>query len=98
MVFLPTSFDNPNCIYTGVNWGLYDPTRIIVLEFLCEVRLRKRSFTIVDSNPLANLTQWNMDVLVAEMVNLVFHNKVIDKIAMKRLISILLHHFRMVKS
>ncbi|KAK3019582.1 hypothetical protein RJ639_003649 [Escallonia herrerae] len=30
---------------------------------------------------------WNMEVLMAERANLVFHNKVIDGTAMKRLIS-----------
>ncbi|KAF8011592.1 hypothetical protein BT93_J2010 [Corymbia citriodora subsp. variegata] len=36
-----------------------------------------------------------MEVLMAERVNLVFHNKVIDGTAIKRLISRLIDHFGM---
>ncbi|RVW24661.1 DNA-directed RNA polymerase subunit beta' [Vitis vinifera] len=69
--------------------------RIIVLEFLREARSRKGSFTTTDSNPLSNPTQRNMGVLMTERANLVFHNKVIDGTAMKRLISRLIDHFGM---
>ena len=55
----------------------------------------KGSFPITDSNPLSNRTQQNMEVLMAERANLVFHNKVIDGTAMKRLISRLIDHFGM---
>jgi len=44
---------------------------------------------------LSNPTQRNMGVLMAERVDLVFHNKVIDGTAMKRLISRLIDHFGM---
>nr|YP_009748315.1 RNA polymerase beta'' subunit [Pogonia minor]QII89995.1 RNA polymerase beta'' subunit [Pogonia minor] len=44
---------------------------------------------------MLNLTQQNMEVLMAERADLVFHNKVIDGTAMKRLISRLIDHFGM---
>uniref|UniRef100_A0AB74RWK2 DNA-directed RNA polymerase n=1 Tax=Peucedanum huangshanense TaxID=2995350 RepID=A0AB74RWK2_9APIA len=44
---------------------------------------------------MSNSTQRNMEVLMAERANLVFHNKVIDGTAMKRLISRLIDHFGM---
>nr|ASN66215.1 RNA polymerase beta' subunit [Lilium primulinum var. ochraceum] len=44
---------------------------------------------------MSNPTQRNMGVLMAERVDLVFHNKVIDRTAMKRLISRLIDHFGM---
>ncbi|PHT59666.1 DNA-directed RNA polymerase subunit beta'' [Capsicum baccatum] len=53
------------------------------------------SFTIIDSNPLSIPTQRNMEVLMVERANLVFHNKAIDRTAMKRLISRLIEHFGM---
>ncbi|KAL3025584.1 hypothetical protein AAZX31_04G186500 [Glycine max] len=46
---------------------------------------------IVEPNP----TEWNMEVLMAEWANLVFHNKVIGGTAIKRLISRLIDHFGM---
>ncbi|CAB4299884.1 unnamed protein product [Prunus armeniaca] len=67
----------------------------IVTEFLCESRSRKGSFPIIDSNPLSNPTQRNREVLMAERANLVFHNKVIDGTAIKRLIRRLIDHFGM---
>ncbi|PHT30264.1 hypothetical protein CQW23_30153 [Capsicum baccatum] len=69
--------------------------RYIVPEFIRESRSIKGSFTITDSNPLSNPTQRNMEVLMAERANLVFHNKAIDGNAMKRLISRLIEHFGM---
>ncbi|KAH0682407.1 hypothetical protein KY289_020159 [Solanum tuberosum] len=69
--------------------------RSIVPEFIRESRSIKGSFTITDSNPLSNPTQRNMEVLMAERANLVFHNKAIDGTAMKRLISRLIEHFGM---
>ncbi|KAJ7941402.1 DNA-directed RNA polymerase subunit beta'' [Quillaja saponaria] len=81
---------------TDVDSGLSGLTRIIVLEFLLrESRSRKGSFLIIDSNPLSNPTERNMEVLMAERANLVFHNKVIDGTAIKRLISRLIDHFGM---
>uniref|UniRef100_UPI003002ED6A RNA polymerase beta'' subunit n=1 Tax=Corispermum chinganicum TaxID=1076197 RepID=UPI003002ED6A len=44
---------------------------------------------------MSNPTQRNMEVLMAERANLVFHNKAIDGTAMKRLISKLIDHFGM---
>lgn len=44
---------------------------------------------------MSNPTQRNMEVLMAERANLVFHNKAIDGTAMKRLISRLIDHFGM---
>ena len=44
---------------------------------------------------MSNPTQRNMEVLMAERANLVFHNKAIDGTAMKRLISRLIEHFGM---
>lgn len=73
--------------HTCGNSGLSNFIGIIISEFLCESRLRKGSFRITDLGPLWNLTQQNMEVLMAERTNLVFHNKVIDGTAMKRLIS-----------
>nr|YP_009354195.1 RNA polymerase beta'' subunit [Rehmannia piasezkii]AQZ40739.1 RNA polymerase beta'' subunit [Rehmannia piasezkii] len=67
----------------------------MILEFLRESRSRKGSFPITDSNPLSNRTQQNMEVFMAERANLVFHNKVIDGTAMKRLISRFIDHFGM---
>ncbi|KEH38805.1 putative DNA-directed RNA polymerase [Medicago truncatula] len=46
---------------------------------------------IVEPNP----TEWNMEVLMAERANLVFHNNVIGGTAIKRLISRLMDHFGM---
>ncbi|PHU30422.1 DNA-directed RNA polymerase subunit beta'' [Capsicum chinense] len=69
--------------------------RYIVPEFIRESRSIKVSFTITDSNPLLNPTQRNMEVLMAKQVNLVFHNKAIDRTAMKQLISRLIEHFEM---
>jgi DNA-directed RNA polymerase subunit beta' len=60
-----------------------------------EIKLRKGSFRIIHSGPLSNPTQQNMEVLMAERADLVFHNKVIDGAAMKRLISRLIDHFGM---
>ncbi|KAK4394424.1 DNA-directed RNA polymerase subunit beta' [Sesamum angolense] len=77
------------------NSDLFTSTRPIVPEFLRESKSRKGSFPITDSNLLSNRTQQNMEVLLAERANLVFHNKVIDGIAMKRLISRLIDHFGM---
>ncbi|KAL3613134.1 DNA-directed RNA polymerase subunit beta'' [Castilleja foliolosa] len=71
------------------------PNYPIVPEFLRQSRSRKGSFPITDSNPLSNRTQQNMEVLMAERANLVFHNKVIDGTAMKRLISRFIDHFGM---
>nr|YP_010997335.1 RNA polymerase beta'' subunit [Darlingtonia californica]UZS76861.1 RNA polymerase beta'' subunit [Darlingtonia californica] len=68
---------------------------MLIPEFLRELRSRKGSFSITDSNPLSNPTQRNMEVLMAERANLVFHNKAIDGTAMKRLISRLIDHFGM---
>ncbi|KAG4208516.1 hypothetical protein ERO13_A03G137650v2 [Gossypium hirsutum] len=70
----------------------------IYLRYLVEIhksRSRKGSFPIIDSNPLAKSTQRNKGVFMAERANLVFHNKVIDGTAIKRLISRLIDHFRM---
>ena len=76
--------------------GLSHFTGIIrIYEFLCESRLRKGSFRITDSGPLSNPTHRNTGVLMAERADLVFHNKVIDGTAMKRLISRLIDHFGM---
>ncbi|WMV46326.1 hypothetical protein MTR67_039711, partial [Solanum verrucosum] len=69
--------------------------RSIVPEFICESRSIKESFTITDSNPLSNPTQRNIEVLMEERANLVFHNKAIDGTAMKRHISRLTEHFGM---
>ncbi|KAF3952355.1 hypothetical protein CMV_022083 [Castanea mollissima] len=69
--------------------------RTIVPEFLREFKSRKGRFPIIDSNPLSNPTQRNMEVLMAERANTVFHNKVIDGTAIKRLISRLIDHFGM---
>ncbi|KAL2224866.1 UNVERIFIED_CONTAM: DNA-directed RNA polymerase subunit beta, partial [Sesamum indicum] len=80
---------------TSRNSDLFTSTRPIVPEFLRESKSRKGSFPITDSNPLSNRTQQNMEVLMAERANLVFHNKVIDGTAMKRLISRLIDHFGM---
>ncbi|RZC81611.1 hypothetical protein C5167_044175 [Papaver somniferum] len=54
-----------------------------------------RSLRITDSNLLSNPTQRNMEVLMAERADLVFHNKAIDGTAIKRLISRLIDHFGM---
>ncbi|TYJ10256.1 hypothetical protein E1A91_A11G195200v1 [Gossypium mustelinum] len=62
---------------------------------ICANRSRKGSFPIIDSNPLATSTQRNKGVFMAERANLVFHNKVIDGTAIKRLISRLIDHFGM---
>ncbi|TYI01488.1 hypothetical protein ES332_A11G204300v1 [Gossypium tomentosum] len=62
---------------------------------ICANRSRKGSFPIIDSNPLAKSTQRNKGVFMAERANLVFHNKVIDGTAIKRLISRLIDHFGM---
>ncbi|KAJ0030917.1 hypothetical protein Pint_12361 [Pistacia integerrima] len=62
---------------------------------ICANRSRKGSFPIIDSNPLSNPTQRNMEVLMAERASLVFHNKMIDGTAIKRLISRLIDHFGM---
>uniref|UniRef100_UPI0030FEDED9 RNA polymerase beta'' subunit n=1 Tax=Anaphalis cinerascens TaxID=3082032 RepID=UPI0030FEDED9 len=62
-------------------------------EFLHESRSIKGSFPITDSNPLSNSTQRNMEVLMAERPTQVFHNKVIDGTAMKRLISRFIDHY-----
>lgn len=78
-----------------MNSGLSGSSRTIVPKFLRESRSRKGSFPIIDSNPLANPTQRNMEVLMAERANLAFHNKVIDGTAIKRLISRLIDHFGM---
>ncbi|EEF42579.1 DNA-directed RNA polymerase beta chain, putative [Ricinus communis] len=57
--------------------------------------IEKRKFPIIDSNPLSNSTRRNMEVLMAKRANLVFHNKVIDRTAIKRLISRLIDNFGM---
>nr|WRM54074.1 RNA polymerase beta'' subunit [Phyllanthus cochinchinensis] len=44
---------------------------------------------------MSNPTQQNMEVLMVEQANLVFHNKVIDGTDIKRLISRLIDHFGM---
>ncbi|KAL3614513.1 DNA-directed RNA polymerase subunit beta'' [Castilleja foliolosa] len=44
---------------------------------------------------IQGFSQQNMEVLMAERANLVFHNKVIDGTAMKRLISRFIDHFGM---
>ena len=44
---------------------------------------------------MSNPTQRNMELLMAERANLVFHNKAIDRTTMKRLISRLINHFGM---
>ncbi|KAG9438781.1 hypothetical protein H6P81_021261 [Aristolochia fimbriata] len=75
--------------------GLLGSTGILIPEFLRESRSRKGSLRITDSTPLSNPTQTNMEVLMAERPDLVFHNKVIDGTAMKRLISRLIDHFGM---
>ncbi|KAJ6215297.1 hypothetical protein RDWZM_010615 [Blomia tropicalis] len=80
---------------TNRNSDLFTSTRPVVPEFLRESRSRRGSFPTTDSNPLSNRTQQNMEVLMAERANLVFHNKVIDGTAMKRLISRLIDHFGM---
>ncbi|KAL7261467.1 hypothetical protein ACSBR1_000002 [Camellia fascicularis] len=84
-----------NSMRLAVIRGLSGLTRILVPEFLRESRSRKRSFSITDSNPLSNPTQRNMEVLMTERANLVFHNKATDGTAMKRFISRLIDHFRM---
>ncbi|KAI3487530.1 hypothetical protein L1887_48491 [Cichorium endivia] len=66
---------------------------LIVRKFLRESRSRKGSFPITDSSPLSNSTQRNMEVLMAERPTQVFHNKVIDGTAMKRLISRFIDHY-----
>ncbi|KAK1549071.1 hypothetical protein Q3G72_023610 [Acer saccharum] len=65
------------------------------LRGICASRSRKGSFPIIDSNPLSNPTQRNMEVPMAERAGLVFHNKMIDGTAIKRLISRLIDHFGM---
>nr|QVL25392.1 RNA polymerase beta'' subunit [Gmelina philippensis] len=80
---------------TSRNSNLFTSPRPVVPEFLRESRSRRGSFPITDSSPLSNRTQQNMEVLMAERANLVFHNKVIDGTAMKRLISRLIDHFGM---
>ncbi|KAF8376852.1 hypothetical protein HHK36_031436 (chloroplast) [Tetracentron sinense] len=86
---------NRRGICANRNSGLSGSTRIIVPEFLRKSRSRKGSLRITDSNPLSNPTQRNMEVLMAERADLVFHNKAIDGTAMKRLISRLIDHFGM---
>ena len=78
-----------------MNFVLSGSTRTIGPEFLRESRSRKGSFLIINSNLLSNPTQRNMEVLMAERADLVFHNKVIDGTAIKRLISRLIDHFGM---
>ncbi|CAI0431494.1 unnamed protein product [Linum tenue] len=85
------------CIYIRTTIGhicLYREIEEAIQGF-CESRSRKGSFPSIDSNPLSNPTQPNMEVLMAERANLVFHNKVIDGTAIKRLISRLIDHFGM---
>lgn len=79
------------------NLSLSGLTRILICEVLGELRSRKGSFRITLTQPhsLSNPTHRNMEVLMAERANLVFHNKAIDGIAMKRLISRLIDHFGM---
>ncbi|XP_028555370.1 uncharacterized protein LOC114580826 [Dendrobium catenatum] len=79
---------------------IYIRTTVGHLSFYREIEeaiqgFRKGSFRITDPGPLWNLTQQNMEVLMAERTDLVFHNKVIDGTAMKRLISRLIDHFGM---
>lgn len=76
-------------------FDFFSSARTTVPEFLCESRSRKGSFPLTDSNPLSNSTQRNREVLMAERASLVFHNKVIDGTAIKRLISRLIDHFGM---
>ncbi|KAF4359999.1 hypothetical protein F8388_004506 [Cannabis sativa] len=80
---------------SSVNSRPSGSTKNIIPEFLLKSRSRKGSFPIIDSNPLSNPTHQNMEVLMAERVGLVFHNKVIDGTAIKRLISRLIDHFGM---
>ncbi|KAL2223805.1 UNVERIFIED_CONTAM: DNA-directed RNA polymerase subunit beta [Sesamum indicum] len=70
-------------------------TRPIVPEFLRRIKIEKRKFfqSLTQTHCRIVLSQ-NMEVLMAERANLVFHNKVIDGTAMKRLISRLIDHFR----
>ena len=80
-----------------MNSDLSDSNRTIVpdLKFYANQDREKEVFAIIDSNSLSNPIQQNMEVLMAERANLVFHNKVIDGTAIKRLISRLIDHFGM---
>jgi len=40
-------------------------------------------YKIIELGPLPNPTQLNMTVFMAEQINVIFNNKVIDEIAMK---------------
>ncbi|GJT02435.1 DNA-directed RNA polymerase subunit beta' [Tanacetum coccineum] len=94
LYFLTSGNRRGICVNRG-NSSLTGLTRTIIAiaEFLRESRSRKGSFTITDSNPLSNSTQRNMEVLMAERPTQVFHNKMIDGTAMKRLISRFIDHY-----
>ncbi|KAF3654006.1 DNA-directed RNA polymerase subunit beta [Capsicum annuum] len=99
-------FSHMNLLFRAIGDPIFVPTQDMLIglyvlmsgnhqEFICESRLINGTFTITDSNPLLNPTQQNMEVLMAERANLVFHHKAMDGTAMKRLISRLIEHFRM---
>ncbi|KAF8044567.1 hypothetical protein N665_7852s0001, partial [Sinapis alba] len=85
------------CIYIRTTVGHISFYREIeeAIQVILGHPSRKGSFAIIDSNSLSNPIQQNMEVLMAEQANLVFHNKVIDGTAIKRLISRLIDHFGM---
>ncbi|KAM3398088.1 hypothetical protein P3S68_001602 [Capsicum galapagoense] len=91
----PISVPMQECLLDSMYINERKSSRCIVPEFIRESRSIKGSFTITDSNPLSIPTHQNMEVLMAERANLVFHNKAIDGTAMKRLISRLIEHFGM---
>nr|YP_010411210.1 RNA polymerase beta'' subunit [Psilopeganum sinense]UQJ72589.1 RNA polymerase beta'' subunit [Psilopeganum sinense] len=70
---------------------------LTTIHLSTRIKIEKRKFPIIDSNPLSNSTQRNMEVLMAKGkgANLVFHNKVINGTAIKRLIRGLIDHFGM---
>ncbi|GKE13254.1 RNA polymerase beta subunit, partial [Tanacetum coccineum] len=86
LYFLTSGNRRGICVNRG-NSSLTGLTRTIIAieKFLRESRSRKESFTITDSNPLSNSTQRNMEVLMAERPTQIFHNKIIDGTAMKRI-------------
>jgi len=68
--------------------------KVIIRKFLGELRSRKGSFLITNSNPfIVKFYSAEHGGLIEERAKLVFHNKAIDRSGMKRLISRLTDHF-----
>ncbi|PHT94110.1 DNA-directed RNA polymerase subunit beta' [Capsicum annuum] len=89
-------FSHMNLLSPAIGDPISVPTQdMLIGRYVLMSGNHRGSFTITDSNPLSNPTQQNMEVLMAERANLVFHNKAIDGTAMKRLISRLIEHFGM---